>query len=71
LRISHGYEVKEGVDPFVTWADMATEQFSLSTSLGGFLVNLISPLRRLPSWFPGAGFKITAKAWSETLHKMV
>jgi len=40
LRISHGYEVEEKEDPFVTLADRATEQFSLSTA-PGFLVNLV------------------------------
>ncbi|KAJ7132207.1 cytochrome P450 [Mycena epipterygia] len=71
LRISHGYEVQEGADPFVTLADIATEQFSLASSPGGFLVNLIPPLRHLPSWFPGAGFQKTAKSWKETLDQMV
>ncbi|KAJ7746782.1 cytochrome P450 [Mycena maculata] len=71
LRISHGYQVQEGADPFVTLADIATEQFSLSSSPGGFLVNLIPPLRHLPSWFPGADFQKTAKAWAETLCQMV
>ena len=41
LRISHGYEVKEHNDPFVELADQATEQFSLATAPGGFLVDLI------------------------------
>lgn len=41
LRISHGYEVKEHNDPFVEIADRATEQFSLATAPGGFLVDLI------------------------------
>lgn len=45
LRISHGYEVKENDDPFVTNADIATEQFGLSTAPGGFLVNLV-PARK-------------------------
>ena len=45
LRISHGYEVKEKDDPFVTLADEATVQFSLSTAPGGFLVNLV-PARK-------------------------
>ncbi|KAJ6561174.1 cytochrome P450 [Mycena vulgaris] len=70
LRILYGYEVKEGTDPFVTLADLGTDQFSLASSPGGFLVNLIPPLRHLPSWFPGAGFKKTAEAWSETLEQM-
>lgn len=41
LRISHGYAIKEDNDPFVHLANVATEQFSLSTSPGTFLVNLV------------------------------
>jgi cytochrome P450 len=70
LRISHGYEVNEGTDPFVTLADKATEQFALSTT-PGFLVNLVPSLRHIPDWFPGASFKKTAKEWSATLNQMV
>lgn len=45
MRITHGYEVKEINDPFVEMADKATEQFSLATAPGGFLVDLI-PARK-------------------------
>lgn len=45
LRISHGYTIQEKNDPFVTLADEATEQFSLSTAPGGFLVNLVPPCK--------------------------
>lgn len=51
LRISHGYEVKENEDPFVTLADIATEQFSLSTAPGGFLVNLIPPCELVAPYY--------------------
>ncbi|KAK7438570.1 hypothetical protein VKT23_017905 [Stygiomarasmius scandens] len=71
LRISHGYKVLEGEDPFVTLADQATEQFSHSTSPGGFLVNLVPALRHLPDWFPGTGFKRIAREWKATLDAMV
>lgn len=95
LRISHGYEVQEHDDPFVELANHATEQFSLSTAPGAFLVDVL-PLREcyivlpmsfmysiltafavictvrfVPSWFPGAGFQKTAKAWRKTLEEMV
>ncbi|KAF9045406.1 cytochrome P450 [Panaeolus papilionaceus] len=70
LRISHGYHIAEENDPFVRLADEATEQFSLSTAPGGFLVNIIPALRHVPEWFPGAGFHQTAKAWKKTLHEM-
>ncbi|PPR02448.1 hypothetical protein CVT24_001997 [Panaeolus cyanescens] len=71
LRISHGYEVQPHCDPFVNIADEATEQFSLATAPGGFLVDLIPALRHLPCWFPGAGFQLTARNWSSTLQEMV
>ncbi|KAK7471001.1 hypothetical protein VKT23_002414 [Stygiomarasmius scandens] len=71
LRISHGYEVKEHNDPFVQLADLATEQFSVATTPGQFLVDSIPALRHVPEWFPGAGFKRTAKAWASTLLEMV
>jgi len=70
LRISHGYEVGEGEDAFVTLADKATEQFGLSTA-PGFLVNLVPFLQHIPDWFPGASFKKTAKEWAATLNEMV
>jgi len=70
LRISHGYKVKEGEDPFVRMADIATEQFALSTAPGGFLVDLVPALRYIPAWFPGARFKKTAAEWSKTLDEM-
>ncbi|TEB35555.1 cytochrome P450 [Coprinellus micaceus] len=71
LKVSYGYEVKDNHDPFITLADKATEQFSLATAPGGFLVDLIPALKHIPMWFPGAGFRRTADAWSRTLVQMV
>ncbi|PPQ79518.1 hypothetical protein CVT25_003400 [Psilocybe cyanescens] len=71
LRISHGYEVKESHDPFVEIADLATEQFSLATAPGAFLVDLIPALRHVPQWFPGASFRLQADKWAATLSEMV
>jgi hypothetical protein len=50
LLISHGYEVKETNDPFVELANQATEQFSIATAPGGFLVDLI-PASVCPLFF--------------------
>ncbi|KAF7762119.1 hypothetical protein Agabi119p4_8712 [Agaricus bisporus var. burnettii] len=71
LRISHGYAIKEDNDPFVHLANVATEQFSLSTSPGTFLVNLVPALSKLPDWLPGTGFKSTAREWAATLNEMI
>ncbi|KAJ3936904.1 MAG: cytochrome P450 [Lentinula lateritia] len=72
LRISHGYKVQEHKDdPFVTLANTATEQFSLATSTGQFIVDCIPALRHVPDWVPGAGFKRKAKQWAATLIELV
>ncbi|KAF5364320.1 hypothetical protein D9756_000610 [Leucocoprinus leucothites] len=71
LRITYGYEAQESKDPFVQLADQATEQFSLATAPGGFLVDLIPVLRHIPLWFPGVTFRHKALAWGSTLRDMV
>ncbi|KAJ7937382.1 cytochrome P450 [Mycena leptocephala] len=71
LRISHGYEVKEVNDPFVQLAEQATEQFSLSTAPGGFMVDLIPALRHVPTWFPFTGWRRKANTWAATLNQLV
>jgi hypothetical protein len=87
LRISYGYEVQEGSDPFVDLVDRATNQFSLATAPGKFLVDLIPAreaffinylrcshiilVKHIPKWLPGAGFLRTAEEWAQTLVEMV
>ncbi|KAG6915061.1 hypothetical protein DXG01_013668 [Tephrocybe rancida] len=71
LRISHGYQVQEKDDPLVKIADTASDQFSLSTIPGKYLVDTLPSLRHVPAWLPGAGFKRMAKEWSATLHELV
>ncbi|KAJ3978425.1 cytochrome P450, partial [Lentinula detonsa] len=71
LRISHGYEVGEGQDPFVTLADKVSHRAVCFIYCTGFLVNLVPFPQYLPDWFPGASFKKTAKEWSSTLKEMV
>ncbi|KAF4601249.1 hypothetical protein EYR38_005901 [Pleurotus pulmonarius] len=70
LRITHGYETREANDPFIELADKATEQFSLATAPGGWMVDFIPWLRHVPDWVPGTEFKQKAKAWSCTLNAM-
>ncbi|TDL20079.1 cytochrome P450 oxidoreductase OrdA-like protein [Rickenella mellea] len=68
LRISHGYRVEQvGDDPLVDLADEALVQFSLSTTPGAWLVDVMPFLRYAPDWLPGTGFKRTAERWYKTL----
>jgi hypothetical protein len=39
--MSHGYQVNEDYDPIVDVVDTATNQFSLATAPGAFLVDVI------------------------------
>ncbi|KAK7449241.1 hypothetical protein VKT23_013386 [Stygiomarasmius scandens] len=70
LRISHGYEVSEDNDPFVDLAEEAVQQLTQATNPAAFFVNIIPALRYVPEWFPGAGFKKTAKEWAATLNDL-
>ncbi|KAG6836865.1 hypothetical protein H0H93_002108 [Arthromyces matolae] len=71
LRLSYGYNVEEHNDPLVKLVDAVMNQFALASRPGAYPVNAFPSLRRLPTWFPGAGFKKTAKEWAENLIKMV
>ncbi|KAK0501173.1 cytochrome P450 [Armillaria luteobubalina] len=71
MQISYGYEIQEKNDPFAGLANEAAHHFTLSTTPGTFLVNIIPILRHIPDWFPGAGFKRTAKEWRSTLQELV
>ncbi|PSS35616.1 hypothetical protein PHLCEN_2v1439 [Hermanssonia centrifuga] len=70
LQMSYGYEVQEKDDPIVDLVDIATEQFSLFTSPGAFLVDVFPMLRYVPAWFPGAGSQRLAVSWRKTIHDM-
>ncbi|EKM56476.1 uncharacterized protein PHACADRAFT_141167 [Phanerochaete carnosa HHB-10118-sp] len=70
LKISHGYEVQEGHDPLVELVDTATEQFSLVTSPGAFLVDVFPLLRYVPAWMPGAGFQKKAREWRRMVERV-
>ncbi|KAG2070199.1 cytochrome P450 [Suillus decipiens] len=71
LGIAYGYEVKGDSDPLINLADRALDQFSRSTAPGAFMVDVVPFLANVPEWFPGAGFKRSAREWRQTLEEMV
>jgi hypothetical protein len=67
LDLTYGYKIKEeGSDPLVDLADKALIEFSIVTTTGAFLVDLLPWLKYIPSWFPGAGFKRLAIKYTKT-----
>ena len=49
----YGYPVQEGDDNFVNIVDKAVANFTLATSPGTFMMDIIPVLGYLPKWFPG------------------
>ncbi|KAJ5297431.1 hypothetical protein N7508_007680 [Penicillium antarcticum] len=68
LNIAYGYRVEPfGRDHLVHITNEALDEFGKATVPGAWLVDIIPALKYVPSWFPGAGFKRTAKLWREHL----
>ena len=85
--MSHGYQVQDDHDRFVQSAENGLLIFGQSTIPGTFLVDVLPlrrslshgtmataercTVRYIPEWFPGAGFKSTARKWKEEVQEMV
>ncbi|CAE6385722.1 unnamed protein product [Rhizoctonia solani] len=61
----YGYKLESMQDPFVTEAHKAVDRISQAAMPTNFLVNLFPSLVYVPEWFPGAGWKRTAREWRE------
>jgi cytochrome P450 len=71
LRLTYGYEVQDGEDPFVNLIEKANNNFNAATVPGAFPVDFVPSLKKLPEWFPGTGFLKTAREWVKDTNKMV
>ncbi|PSR74371.1 hypothetical protein PHLCEN_2v9879 [Hermanssonia centrifuga] len=72
LRLAYGYKVatEQKEDPLVKIAEEAMQGFSRASEPGAFLVDTIPQLKYLPEWFPGAGFKTTARRMRKDLERL-
>jgi len=71
LDIAYGYDIAdEGVDPFVRNAEIVMD---ITDKCGepGWIPDIIPATRYLPEWFPGAGFKRTAREWRALTDKFL
>ncbi|KAG7095593.1 hypothetical protein E1B28_006323 [Marasmius oreades] len=68
MKVAYGYTISDYNDHFVAIAEDAMRIGSLVAAPGKWLVDSLPILRFLPDWFPGAGFKRQAKAWSEHMY---
>ncbi|KAF8992253.1 cytochrome P450 [Cyathus striatus] len=65
LSLAYGIDIKKTDDPFVNLAEEAIRTLGIAAVPGTFLVDIIPALKYLPEWFPGAGFKRTAREWKK------
>ncbi|GKU06996.1 o-methylsterigmatocystin oxidoreductase [Fusarium langsethiae] len=64
LRIIYGYNIEpRKVDPLVSLIENMMTNFSEAFVPLSWAVDIIPSLNNLPDWFPGTGFKKTAKEW--------
>ncbi|KAF8676962.1 cytochrome P450 [Rhizoctonia solani] len=71
MRSIYGYKLENMQDPFVIEAQKAVDRISQAAMPTNFLVNLFPSLVYVPEWFPGAGWKRTAREWREQHRKVV
>ncbi|KAG6895744.1 hypothetical protein C0992_012888 [Termitomyces sp. T32_za158] len=71
MRLTYGYKVQEGDDPFVTLIEGANDNLSAAIVPGAFLVDFFPALKRLPEWLPGMGFLNLAREWAKVTQNMI
>ena len=52
-------------DPLALLVEDAMDKFSQATQPGRFLIDVFPWLRFVPEWFPGTGWKKTAREWRQ------
>ncbi|KAF8905477.1 cytochrome P450 [Gymnopilus junonius] len=62
LRAAYGYKAQPENDFYVDLAHKAIQPLLELVHAGTYLVEFLPILKYIPSWFPGAGFKVKAEA---------
>ncbi|KAJ6622291.1 cytochrome P450 [Mycena sp. CBHHK59/15] len=71
MSVAYGIDVLPSNDPYIALAKEAVRSLSIASVPGRFLVDSLPILKYVPDWFPGAGFKQTAKEWNKLARAMV
>ncbi|KAH8704710.1 putative cytochrome P450 oxidoreductase OrdA-like protein [Talaromyces proteolyticus] len=71
LKIIYGYNAEAHQrDPLVRLANEVMDEFAQAGVPGAWMVDMIPALKHIPDWFPGAGFKRTARSWAASLWEL-
>nr|RBQ90699.1 hypothetical protein FVER53263_12380 [Fusarium verticillioides] len=72
VKVVYGYTAEQfKPDPLLSTVRKVVDEFGIAAKPGAFMVDLIPILKHIPDWFPGAGFKTTAKQWRTNLESSV
>ncbi|TBU44873.1 cytochrome P450 [Dichomitus squalens] len=63
----YGIEIEDEDDKFISILERGSEIFGEVMAPGQYVVELFPSLARLPSWFPGAGFKKKVPMWRDVI----
>ncbi|KAF5348469.1 hypothetical protein D9756_009678 [Leucocoprinus leucothites] len=69
--MTYGLPAKRRNDPLMHFAEKTFTTVNHALAPGNFFVNIFGPLKYLPSWMPGAGFKKVAKEIRERLTRLM
>ncbi|KAF8814867.1 cytochrome P450 [Phlegmacium glaucopus] len=71
LKLTYGYQVQDGEDPFINLIEKANTNFNAATVPGAYIVDFFPIIKNLPEWLPGSGFLQTARLWAKDTTAMV
>ncbi|KAG5718859.1 O-methylsterigmatocystin oxidoreductase [Termitomyces sp. T112] len=73
LKVVYGYEPLDHDDKFLSMAEECVDLLSNEIASGGGIwpVDIFPALQHLPTWAPGAGFKIKAAKWKAKMEECV
>lgn len=69
--ITYGLPIQRSHDPLVHFAEDTFTKVASAGAPGKYMVNLVPPLKYVPEWMPGAGFKKIARGIREQVYKLV
>lgn len=73
LSVVYGYQVISNNDPYLGLAEECVDILANEIASGGGIwpVDIFPSLQHLPTWFPGAGFKLKAARWKAKMEEWV
>ncbi|KZV63197.1 cytochrome P450 [Peniophora sp. CONT] len=57
MHIAYGTDIQDQDDPYLLMLEKAVLSINAAIGFSGIILDLVPFLQKMPSWFPGAGFK--------------